>query len=119
MTLKTLAVHSILRPVIDLISNFGHLSKKTVALDGTVHLISEENIVTCLEFDCSIDLKMSNYDTDYNEVSPLNRSSHDVENCFSKFVFHICHKWFFRCDWVRAFHWYLVDRIIWNKSDDL
>ena len=92
MTQKTLAVHSILRPVIDLISNFGHLSKKTVDLDGTAHVTSEENILTCLEFDCSNNLLMTNYDTDYNEVSHLNISPHAVEVCFFMFVFYICHK---------------------------
>ena len=47
-----LAIHSILRPEDDLISNFGPNVKKTVSFDDVVHFIDEENIVTFVDFDC-------------------------------------------------------------------
>ena len=49
-----LAIHSILRPEDDLISNCGPNFKKTVSFDDVVHFIDEENIVTYVDFDCSI-----------------------------------------------------------------
>ena len=49
-----LALHSILRPEDDLISNCGSNVKKTVSFDDVVHFIDEENIVTYVDFDCSI-----------------------------------------------------------------
>ncbi len=49
-----LSIHSILRPEDDLISNFGPNVKKTVSFDDVVHFIDEENIVTYVDFDCSI-----------------------------------------------------------------
>ena len=41
-----LAVHSILRPEDDLLSNCGQNCKKTVSFDAIVHFIDEKNIVT-------------------------------------------------------------------------
>ena len=49
-----LAIHSILRPEDDLIPNCGPNVKKTVSFDDVVHFIDEENIVTYVDFDCSI-----------------------------------------------------------------
>ena len=49
-----LAIHSILRPESDLISNFGPNVQKTVSFDDVVHFIDEENIVTYVDFDCGI-----------------------------------------------------------------
>ena len=49
-----LAIHSILRPEDDRISNCGPNVKKTVSFDEVVHFIDEENIVTYVEFDCGI-----------------------------------------------------------------
>ena len=49
-----LAIHSILRPAHDLISNCGQTFKKTVCFDDIVHFIDEENIVTYRDFDCGI-----------------------------------------------------------------
>ena len=51
-----LSIHSILRPEDDLISNCGPNVKKTVSFDDVVHFIDEENIVTYVDFDCSITL---------------------------------------------------------------
>ena len=49
-----LAIHSILRPEDDLISNCGPNVRKTVSFDDVVHFIDEENIVTYINFDCGI-----------------------------------------------------------------
>ena len=49
-----LAIHSILRPEVDLISNCGQKFKKTVSSDDIVHFIDEENIVTYVHFDCKV-----------------------------------------------------------------
>ena len=51
-----LAIHSILRPEEDLISNCGQTFKKTVSFDDIVPFIHEENIVTDVDFDCGITL---------------------------------------------------------------
>ena len=49
-----LAIHSILRPEDDLISNCGPNVRKTVSFDDVVHFIDKENIVTYINFDCGI-----------------------------------------------------------------
>ena len=49
-----LAIHSILRPEDDLISNCGPNVRRTVSFDDVVHFIDEENIVTYINFDCGI-----------------------------------------------------------------
>ena len=49
-----LAIHSILRPEDDLISNCGPNLKKNVSFDDVVHFIDEENMVTYVDFDCGI-----------------------------------------------------------------
>ena len=51
---KKLAIHSILRPEDDLISNYGPNLKKTVSFDDLVYFIDEENLVTYVDFDCGI-----------------------------------------------------------------
>ena len=51
---KKFAIHSILRPEDDLISNSGPNVRKTVSFDDVVHFIDEENIVTYITFDCGI-----------------------------------------------------------------
>ena len=49
-----LAIHSILRPEDDIISNCGPNLKKNVSFDDVVHFIDEENMVTYVDFDCGI-----------------------------------------------------------------
>ena len=49
-----LAIHSILRPEDDLISNCGPNLKKTVTFDDVVHFIDEENMMTYVDFGCGI-----------------------------------------------------------------
>ena len=48
-----LAIHSILRPDADLISNCGQNFKKTASFDDIVHFINEEDIVTYKSLDCA------------------------------------------------------------------
>ena len=48
------AVHSSLRPKVDLISNCGLKVKKTVSFDDVIHFIDEENMVTNVDSDCGI-----------------------------------------------------------------
>ena len=55
-----LAIHSILRPEDDLISNFGPNLKKTVSFDDVVHFIDEENVVTYVDFDYGITFSPEN-----------------------------------------------------------
>ena len=49
-----LAIHSILRPEDDLISNCGPNLKMNVSFDDVVHFIDEKNMVTNVDFDCGI-----------------------------------------------------------------
>ena len=49
-----LAIHSILRPEDDLVSNCCPNIKKTVSFDDVLHFLSEENIVTYVDFDSGI-----------------------------------------------------------------
>ena len=49
-----LAIHPILRPEDDLISNCGPNIKNTVCFDDIVHFIDKENMVTYVHFDCAI-----------------------------------------------------------------
>ena len=55
-----LAVHSILRPEDDLISNCGPNLKTTVSFDDVVHFNDEENMVTYVDFDCGITFFLQN-----------------------------------------------------------
>ena len=88
-----LAIHSILRPEDDLISNCGQNFKKTVSFDDIVHFIDEENIVTYKDFDCGITFypesptkirqinQERNYTSRYCEKSKY-IPSNDRYNCF-------------------------------------
>ena len=49
-----LAIHSILRPEDNFISNCGPNVKKTVSFDEDLHFIDEENIMTYVHFECGI-----------------------------------------------------------------
>ena len=49
-----LAIHSVLRPEEDLVSNCGRNLKINVSFDEIVNFINEENIVTYVDFDCGI-----------------------------------------------------------------
>ena len=49
-----LAIHSILRPEDDLLSNYGQNFKKIVSFGDILHFIDEENIVTYVDFDYGV-----------------------------------------------------------------
>ena len=49
-----LAIHSILRPEDDLISNCGPNVEKTVSFDDVVHFFDDSNMVSYVDFDCGI-----------------------------------------------------------------
>ena len=51
-----LAIHCILRPEDDFISNCGPIVKRIVSFDDIVHFIDEENMVSYVDFDCGITL---------------------------------------------------------------
>ena len=71
-----LAIHSILRPEDDLISNCGPIVKKFVSFDDVVHFIDEENMVTYVDFDCGI--------TFFPETPTNIRQINRERNCISK-----------------------------------
>ena len=48
------AIHSILRPEDDPVTNFGKNFKQSVSFDDIVHSTYEENIVAYVDFDCGI-----------------------------------------------------------------
>ena len=88
-----LAIHSILRPEDDLISNCGPNLKKTVSLDDVVHFIDEENMVTYVDFDCGLTFfpetptKIKQIKRERNYLSrscekPQCIRSNDQQNCF-------------------------------------
>ena len=88
-----LAIHSILRPEDDLMSNCGQNFKKTVSFDDIVHFIDEEDIVTYEDFDCAITCypeaakKIRQINRERNYISrscgkPRCIPSNDQHNCF-------------------------------------
>ena len=88
-----LAIHSILRPEDDLISNCGPNVKKSVSFDDVVHFIDEENMVTYVDFDCGITFfpktptKISQINRERNYISkscekPQCVPSNDQQRCF-------------------------------------
>ncbi len=88
-----LAIHSILRPEDDLISNCGPNVKKSVAFDDVVHFIDEENMVTYVDFDSGITFfpktptKISQINRERNYISkscekPQCIPSNDQQRCF-------------------------------------
>ena len=88
-----LAIHSILRPEDDLLSNCGQNCKKTVSFDDIVHFIDEKNIVTYVDFHCGINFnpetptKIRQINRERNYVSrscekPKGIHSNNQHNCF-------------------------------------
>ena len=87
-----LAIHSILRPEDDLISNCGPNVEKSVSFDDVVHFIDEENMVTYVDFDCGITFfpktttKISQINQERNYISkscekPQCIPSNDQQRC--------------------------------------
>ena len=88
-----LAIHSILRPEDDLISNCGQNFKMTVSFDGIVHFIDEDNIVTYVDFpfgftfypETPTNIRQINRERNYISRScekPKCIPSDDQRNCF-------------------------------------
>ena len=88
-----LAIHSILRPEDDIISNCGPNVRETVSFHDVVHFIDEENIVTCVNFDCGITflpetptkIRQINRERNYISTScekPQCIPSNDQHTCF-------------------------------------
>ena len=75
-----LAIHSILRPEGDLISNCGPNLKKTVSFDDVVHFIDEENMVTYVDFDCGITFFPENP----TKVRQINREQNNISRSCEK-----------------------------------
>ena len=72
------AIHSILRPEDDLISNCGQNFRKTVSFDDIVHFIDEEDIVTYEDFDCGIIL----YPETPTKIREINRERNYISRFF-------------------------------------
>ena len=87
-----LAIHSIVRPEDDLVSNCGQKIKKTASLDDIVQVIDEENIVTYVDFDCGITF----YPETPTKVTEINRERNyifrtcDKPKCISSNDQHNC-----------------------------
>ena len=108
-----LAIHSILRPEDDLISNCGPNVKKTVPLDDVVHFIEEENIVTYVDFDCGITFlpetptKIRQINRERNYIS----RSCEKPQCIPSNDQHVC-----PVDEQRSSNIFLTPYILWDMS---
>ena len=88
-----LAIHSILDPEDNLVSNCGQNFEKIFSFDGIVHFIDAENIVTYEDFDCGFtfypetptNIRQINREWSYISRSckkPKCIPSNDQQNCF-------------------------------------
>ena len=108
-----LAIHSILRPEGDLISNCGLNVTKMVSFDDVVHFIDEENIVTYVDFDCGITLlaetptKTRQINRERNYIS----RSCEKPRCFPSNDQHVC-----RVDEQHSSNIYLTPYILRDMS---
>ena len=87
-----LAIHSILRPEYDIISNCGPNLKKNVSFDDVVHFIDEENMVTYIDFDCGITFfaeKSTKFRQSNREQKYISRSC-EKPQCIPSNDQHIC-----------------------------
>ena len=75
-----IAIHSILRPEDDLISNCGPDVKKTVSFDDVVHFIDEENMVIYVDFDCGITFLPENL----TKIRQINRERNYISRSCEK-----------------------------------
>ena len=108
-----LAIHTILCPEDDLISNFGPNVKKTVSFDDVVHFIDEENIVTYVDFDCGITflpetptkIRQTNRERNY-----ISRSC-EKPRCIQSNDQHVC-----PVDEQHSSNIYLTTYILWDMS---
>ena len=78
---KKLAIHSILRPEDDLVSNCGPNVRKTVSFDDVVHFIDEENTVTYIYSDCGITFLPETH----TNIRQINRERKQISRSCEKF----------------------------------
>ena len=108
-----LAVHSILRPEDDLISNCGPNVKKTVSFDDVLHFIYEENIVSYVDFDCGMTFLLETP----TEVKQINRErnyiprSCEKPQCISSNDQYVC-----PVDEQHSSNIFLTPYILWDMS---
>ena len=108
-----LALHSILRPEDDLISNFGPNVRKAVSFDEVMHFIDEENIVTYVDFDCGITFlpetptKVREINRERNYIS----RSREKPQCFPSNDQNIC-----SVDEQHSSNIFLNPYILWNMA---
>ena len=77
---KKLAIHSILRPEDDPISNCGQNFKKTVSFDDIVHFIDKEDFVPYDDFDCGVTF----YPETPTKIKEINRERNYISRSFEK-----------------------------------
>ena len=75
-----LAIHSILRPEDDIISNCGPNLKKTVSFDAVVNFIDEENMVTFVDFDYGFTF----FSETPTKIRQINRERNYISRPFEK-----------------------------------
>ena len=108
-----LAIHSILRPEDDLISNCGPNVRKTVSFDDVVHFIDEENIVIYVDFGCGITFfpetptKIRQINREWNYIS----RSCEKPQCIPSNDQHIC-----SVDEQHSSNIFLNPYILWNMA---
>ena len=106
-----LAVHSILPPEDDLISNCGPNFEKTVSFDDVVHSIDEEKMVTYVDFDCGITFFPEN-PTKFRQINReqnyISRSCEKPQRIPSNYQ-HIC-----VVDELHSFNFFMNPYNLWN-----
>ena len=75
-----LAIHSILCPEGDLISNCGPNFQTTVSFYDVVHFIDEENMVTYVDFDCGITF----FPETHTKIRQINRERNYISRSCEK-----------------------------------
>ena len=75
-----LAIHSILSPEDDLISNCGPNVRETVSFDNVGHFIDQENIVTYVDFGCGITF----FPETPTKVGKINREQNYISRSYEK-----------------------------------
>ena len=107
------AIHSILLPEDDLISNCGPNVKKTVSFDDVLHFIDEEDIVTYVDFDFGITF-LAETPTKIRQINPernyISRSC-EKPQCIPGNDQHVC-----LVDEQHSSNIFLTPYILWDLS---
>ena len=108
-----LAIHSILRPEDDLISNCGPNVKKTVSFVDVVHFIDEENIVTYVDFDCGVTFlpETPTKNRQFNRERKFISRSCEKPQCIPSNDQHVC-----PVDEQHSSNKFLTQYILWDMS---